>query len=170
LELGVSLSDRIGSCLSARLKAEEGAVMKILRFAFVVIFVLFSCKEAKIDTIASTRRGVGATSQQPGPVCSIFFLKEKYVTTEGDAFVVAVEADCPPNSPNDAKIEFVQPPPRFVTMSYMYRSEISALKLILVQPQRGDAGNYLITFSSSHCSGGAGCGVTGFKLKVKAAQ
>lgn len=144
--------------------------MKTLRFAFVIIFVLLSCKEAKVDTIASSRDGIGAPSQRPGPVCTIFFLKDKYITTEGEPFVVAVEADCPPNSPNDAKIEFAQSPPRFVTMSYVYRSEVSALKLILVQPQRGDAGNYLVTFSSSHCTGGAGCGVTGFKLKVKPAQ
>src|SRR5712692_9401812 len=138
--------------------------MKTLRFAFVIIFVLLSCKEAKIDADASSNH-IATKSQQPFPVCTIFFLKERYITTEGDPFVVAVEADCPPNSPNDAKIEFAQPPPRFVTMSYIYRSEVSALKLILVQPQRGDAGNYLITFSSSHCTGGAGCGVTGFRLK-----
>jgi len=143
--------------------------MKILRFAFVITFVLLSCKEAKIDADGLSNH-IATKSQQPGPVCSIFFLKDKYVTTEGDPFVVAVEADCPPNSPDDAKIEFAQTPPRFVTMSYIYRSEVSALKLILVQPQRGDAGNYLITFSSSHCTGGAGCGVTGFKLKVKPSQ
>lgn len=151
--------------------------MRILRIACVVVFVLISAKEAKIEMNASATdsasgrsSGVATLSQQPFPKCTIFFLKDKYVTTEGDPFVVAVEADCPPGAPNDAKIEFAQPPPRFVTMSYIYRSEISALKLILVQPQRGDAGTYLITFSSSHCTGGAGCGVTGFKLKVKPAQ
>jgi len=147
----------------------EVVSMSILRFACLVMFVLLFCKEAKIDADASSKH-IAARSQEPFPKCTIFFLKDKYVTTEGDPFVVAVEADCPPGAPNDAKIEFAQPPPRFVTMSYIYRSEISALKLILVQPQRGDAGSYLITFSSSHCTGGAGCGVTGFKLKVKPAQ
>jgi len=133
---------------------------------------LLSCKDAKIDTIASSRDVLGASSQQPGPVCNTFPepLKDKYVIAEGDSFVIGVQADCPPDSPNDAKIEFAQPPPRFVFLSYIFRSEISALKLILVQPRRGDAGSYLITFSSSHCTGGAGCGVTGFKLKVKPAQ
>ena len=144
--------------------------MKILRFAFVVIFVLLSWKEAKIDTIASSSERVGTPSQQPGPVCTIFFLKDKYVTTEGEPFVIAVESDCPPNAPNDAKFEFLKPPPRFVAMSYVYRSEVSALKLILVQPQRGDAGDYRVTYSVTHCTGGAGCGFRSFKLKVKPAQ
>jgi len=142
--------------------------MSTLRFVCVVLFVLVAC-EGKIGADVSGKH-IAAGSQQPGPVCSIFFLKDRYVTTEGDPFVVAVEADCPPGAPNDAMIEFALPPPRFVTLSYIYRSEISALKLILVQPQRGDAGNYLITFSSSHCTGGAGCEVTGFRLKVKPAQ
>ncbi len=143
--------------------------MKTLRIVCVVIFVLVSCKEAKVDTDVLSSHDVAPPSQQPGPVCGIFFLKDKYITTEGDPFVIAVEADCPPGSPNDAKFEFLQTPPRFITMSYVYRSEISALKLILVQPQRGDAGNYFITFSVAHCTGGAGCGFTGFKLKVKPA-
>lgn len=143
--------------------------MKTLKLAFVILIILLSCKEAKIDADISSKH-IATRTQVPFPKCTIFFLKDKYVTTEGDPFVVAVEADCPPGAPNDAMIEFAQPPPRFVTLSYIYRSEISALKLILVQPQRGDAGNYLITFSSSHCTGGAGCGVTGFKLKVKRAQ
>jgi len=143
--------------------------MKTLKLAFVILIVLLSCKEAKIDANVSSKH-IAARSQVPFPKCTIFFLKDKYVTTEGDPFVVAVEADCPPGAPNDAMIEFALPPPRFVTLSYIYRSEISALKLILVQPQRGDAGNYIITFSSTHCIGGAGCGVTGFRLKVKPAQ
>lgn len=143
--------------------------MKTLRFAFVVIFVLLSCKEARIDTKASSRGGGETPSQQPAPVCTIFFLKDKYVTTEGEPFVIAVESDCPPNAPNDAKFEFLQPPPKFVTMSYVYRSEVSALKLILVQPQRGDAGDYRVTYSVTHCTGGAGCGFRSFRLKVKPA-
>ncbi len=134
------------------------------------MFVLLFCKEAKIDTDASSSHVVATRSQQPGPVCTIFFLKDKYVTTEGEPFVIAVEADCPPNAPNDAKFEFLQPPPQFVTMSYVYRSEVSALKLILVQPQRGDAGDYRVTYSVTHCTGGAGCGFRSFKLKVKPAQ
>jgi hypothetical protein len=103
--------------------------MSTLRFACVVVFVLVAC-EGTIGVDASSKH-IAARSQQPGPVCSIFFLKDKYVTTEGDPFVVAVEADCPPGAPNDAMIEFALPPPRFVTLSYIYRSEISALKLIL---------------------------------------
>lgn len=144
--------------------------MKTLRFAVVIILVLLSCKEAKIDTNASSRDRAGTPSQQPAPVCTIFFLKDKYVTTEGDPFVIAVESDCPPGAPTDAKFEFLQPPPRFVAFSYIYRSEVSALKLIAVQPQRGDAGNYLVSYSVTHCTGGAGCGFRSFKLKVKPAQ
>jgi len=150
--------------------------MSTLRFACVVLFVLLSAKEAKFqinapasDGVSERSNGVATGSQQPGPVCSIFFLKDKYVTTEGDPFVIAVESDCPPGAPTDAKFEFLQPPPRFVAFSYVYRSEVSALKLIAVQPQRGDAGNYFITFSVTHCTGGAGCGFRSFKLKVKPA-
>jgi len=143
--------------------------MKTLKLLFVMFVILLSCKEAKIDADNSSKH-IAARSQQPGPVCSIFFLKDKYVTTEGDPFVIAVEADCPPGAPTDAKFEFLQPPPRFVAFSYVYRSEVSALKLIAVQPQRGDAGNYFITFSVTHCTGGAGCGFRSFKLKVKPAQ
>src|ERR1700687_3561135 len=136
--------------------------MKTLRLILVIMFVLLSYKEVKIDTNASSSDGARMPSQQPFPVCTIFFLKDKYVTAEGDPFVIAVESDCPPNSPNDAKFEFLQPPPRFVTMSYVYRSEVSALKLILVQPQRGDAGNYSVSYSVTHCTGGAGCGFRSF--------
>jgi len=144
--------------------------MNTLRLVFVVLLVLLSCKEAKIDTNASSSDRARTPAQQPFPVCTVFFLKDKYVTTEDDPFVIAVESDCPPDAPNDAKFEFLQPPPRFVTMSYVYRSEVSALKLILVQPQRGDAGNYLVSYSVTHCTGGAGCGFRSFKLKVKPAQ
>jgi len=151
--------------------------MRILRIACVVVFVLISAREAKIemnapatDSASERSNGVATGPQQPFPVCSIFFLKDKFVTTEGDPFVIAVEADCPPGAPTDAKFEFLQPPPRFVAFSYVYRSEVSALKLIAVQPQRGDAGNYFITFSVTHCTGGAGCGFRSFKLKVKPPQ
>ncbi len=72
--------------------------MKTLRLAFVVILVLLSCQEAKIDTDAYNAHGVVSPSQQPAPFCNIFFLKDKYVTTEGDPFVIAVSADCPPDS------------------------------------------------------------------------
>ena len=151
--------------------------MSVLRFVCVVFFVLLSARETKIemnvsssDSAPERSNGVATRSQQPFPVCSIFFLKDKFVTTEGDPFVIAVEADCPPGAPTDAKFEFLQPPPRFVAFSYVYRSEVSALKLIAVQPQRGDAGNYFITFSVTHCTGGAGCGFESFRLKVKPAQ
>jgi len=143
--------------------------MKTLRLPLVVILVLLSCDEAKINTDSLDGHYM-ARVQQPPPACAIFFLKDKYVTTEGDPFVIAVEADCPPNSPTDAKFEFLQPPPRFVTFSLVYRSTISALVLILVQPQRGDAGTYRVTYNSIHCTGGAGCGFKSFKLKVQRAD
>src|SRR3981081_333222 len=87
-------------------RVEEGVIMQALRLVFVVVLVFFSYKEVKIDTNASSSDGAGARSQQPFPKCTIFFLKDKYVTTEGDPFVVAVEADCPPGAPNDVMIEF----------------------------------------------------------------
>ena len=144
--------------------------MKILRLPLVAILVLLSCKEAKIDADRSGNYATAAATQQPPPVCTIFFPKEKYVTMEGDPFVIAVSADCPPDSPNDAKFEFLQPPPRFVRFSAVYRSTVSALILILVEPQRGDAGTYRVTYSSTHCTGGAGCGFNSFKLKVQRAD
>src|SRR5947209_3759653 len=118
--------------------------MKTLRAAFVVVFVLLCASERKIDVDASSNHGIATPTQQPNPVCGVIFFKDKYVITEGERFVIALENDCPRNSPTDAKFDFLEPPPRFVSLSYVYRSEISALKLMSVQPQRGDAGDYRI--------------------------
>jgi len=152
--------------------------MSTLRFACVVLFVLLSAREAKIEMNTSSTNGLtshsGRTASvlEDSPVCNIFPepLKEKYIITEGDSFVIGVSADCPPDSPNDAKFEFLQPPPRFAAFTLAYRGPRSALSLLLISPRRGDAGNYFIIFSVTHCTGGAGCGFTGFKLKVKPAQ
>jgi len=144
----------------------------------VVLFVLISAKEAKIEMSALSRdsaaeRSVHITPRQDDfPVCNTFPepLKEKYVLFEGDSFLIALQADCPPDSPTDAKFEFLQSPPRFVVFSVVFRGPRSALSLLLARPQPGDAGDYRISFSVTHCTGGAGCGVTSFRLKVKPAQ
>jgi hypothetical protein len=158
-------------------KNQGGCAMKIVRIAFVLIFVVISAKEAKIEMnassgeIASERSKHEAPAGVDFPVCNTFPepLKEKYVIAEGDSFVIGLQADCPPDSPSDAKFEFLQPPPRFVGFTAAYRGLRSALSLMVISPRRGDAGDYRINFSVSHCTGGAGCGFTGFRLKVKPA-
>ena len=152
--------------------------MSALRFACVVLFVLISAKEAKIQINASRGEGASELSEHKAPfradapVCNTFPepLKEKYVIAEGDSFLIALQADCPPDSPTDAKFEFLQSPPRFVVFSVVFRGPRSALSLLLARPQPGDAGDYRISFSVSHCTGGAGCGFKSFRLKVKPAQ
>src|SRR5258706_4137378 len=103
--------------------------MKILRMAFVAMFVLMSAKEARIQMNASPSEGASDRSEVKEPVgadfpvCNTFPepLKEKYVISEGDSFVIGLQADCPPDSPSDAKFEFLQPPPRFVGFTGAYR-------------------------------------------------
>jgi hypothetical protein len=152
--------------------------MSALRFACVVLFVLISAKEGKIEMSAlssgsAAERSVHITPRGVDfPVCNTFPepLKEKYVLFEGDSLVIGLLADCPADSPNDAKFEFLQQPPSFVALTIPYRGPRSALSLLLINPRRGDAGDYRINFSVTHCTGGAGCGVTNFRLKVKPAQ
>ncbi|SRR6266571_998885 len=144
--------------------------MKVLRIAFVLALVSAWPNEAKIDPPRSANHDSPMSTQQPAPACDIVFFKDKYVIAEGERLVMALEADCPRNSPTDARFEFLESPPRFVSLSYVYRSEISALKLLSVQPRRGDAGDYRITFNMIACTGGAGCGRFTFRLKVKPAQ
>ncbi len=159
-------------------RKQGGTDMKSVRIGCVVMFVLLSAREAKIDVNTLSANGLTSHSGRTAsvaadsPVCNIFPepLKEKYVMLEGDSFVIGVSADCPPNSPTDAKFEFLQPPPRFVAFTVVYRGPRSALSLLLIRPQRGDAGNYMILFTHQACTGGAGCGFTGFKLKVKSPQ
>jgi len=152
--------------------------MKTVRIACVVIFLLISAKEAKIEMSAVSTGSAAERSVRIAPrladfpVCNTFPepLKEKYVLFEGDSLVIGLLADCPADSPNDAKFEFLQQPPRFVFFTIPYRGPRSALSLLLINPRRGDAGDYRINFSVTHCTGGVGCGVTSFRLKVKPAQ
>jgi len=152
--------------------------MTTLRFVCVVFFVLLSARETKIEMNASSSDRAPERSvhivpgQDDFPVCNTFPepLKEKYVLFEGDSLVIGLLADCPADSPNDAKFEFLQQPPGFVAFKIPYRGPRSALSLLLINPRRGDAGDYRINFSVTHCTGGVGCGVTNFRLKVKPAQ
>ncbi len=151
--------------------------MKILMKAFVFMIVLVSIRDAKIGPNAPSSNNAlvhaNTAAEVPldAPVCTIypFPLQPKYVTTEGKPFVIAISADCPPNSPTDPTFEFLQPAPRFVNFSDVYRGPRSALTLLLISPQPGDAGTYGIIFNVKACSGGTGCGFTGFTLKVKPA-
>ena len=119
---------------------------------------------------AAKSRGDGFAVSD-APTCGILPspLNEKYVIREGESFVIAVEADCPPDSPNDAKFEFVGEHPQFVNFSFPYRGPRSALSVLLIAPRAGDAGDYRITFDVPFCTGGLVCGRQSFRLKVKRA-
>jgi len=150
--------------------------MKTLIIALAVVFVqLLLAEGTHIRTKARNSDNVAGATRHTRtadfPLCNTLPepLKLKYVIREGEAFVIAVQADCPSGSPNDAKFEFVETPPRFVNFSFPYRGPRSALALLLVDTRAGDAGDYRITFDVTHCTGGVGCGRQSFRLKVKRA-
>lgn len=149
--------------------------MKMTGTAFAVVFVGLVLAAGASYSISDP----GATAKSKGhgvvvsdaPNCGILPspLNEKYVIREGESFIIAVEADCPPGSPNDAKFEFVGEHPRFVNFSFPYRGPRSALSVLLIAPRAGDAGDYRITFDVPFCTGGFSCGRQSFRLKVKRA-
>jgi hypothetical protein len=152
--------------------------MRILRILFVLLVLLLSVREARIATTASNISPDVAPSERgtvvllDAPACATYFPKDKYVTTEREPLIIAIAADCPPGSPTDPKFEFLQPaPPSFVVFSQVYRGVNSALTLLFINPQRGDAGDYRINYRVGACSGGTGCSpLVSFRLKVKPAQ
>jgi hypothetical protein len=159
----------------AKPKSEGRVAMKMTGTALAVVFVglvLAAGTRYSISdpAVAAKSRGDGfAVSDAPN--CGILPspLNEKYVIREGDSFIIAVEADCPPGAPNDAEFEFVGEHPRFVTFTFPYRGPRSALSVLLIAPRAGDAGDYRITFDVPFCTGGFSCGRQSFRLKVKRA-
>lgn len=149
--------------------------MQRLRIGLVALFVLISVNGGKVMSKTSSEHTNGILLKDAAPVqlggfpFEVFPYREVFVTTEGEAFLVQLSVACPPGGANDSEFKLLDSVPNFVSLSAPLRGENTAVVLLVVNPQRGDAGTYEFKVSSKVCNGRTG-DVTNFKVKVKKAK
>jgi hypothetical protein len=148
--------------------------MRIFKIALVTVLVLASANGGKVvskTSGANTKGRASKTTALPqlgGFPFEIFPFRELFVTTEGEAFVVALSVRCPAGAVNDSEFKLLEPVPKFVSLSAPLRGENDAVVLLVVNPQRGDKGTYEFKASMRVCNGRIGDTPT-FRVKVKRA-
>lgn len=149
--------------------------MRIFKIALVTLLVLVSANGGKLATKTHGRDTNGKASKSTAPAqlggfpFEIFPFREVFVTTEGDAFLVELSVRCPAGAVNDSEFKLLEPAPKFVSLSAPLRGENDAVVLLVVNPQRGDAGTYQFKVSFKVCNGNIG-DIPTFKVKVKRAK
>ena len=148
--------------------------MRIFTIASVIMLVLVSADGGKLASKTHGRDMNGRASKTTAPAqlggvpFEIFPFREVFVTTEGEAFVVALSVRCTAGAVNDSEFKLLEPAPKFVSLSAPLRGENTAVVLLVVNPQRGDKGFYEFKASMRICNGRIG-DIPIFKVKVKRA-
>lgn len=149
--------------------------MRIFKIALVTMLVLVSADGGKLASKTHARFTNGRASKTAAPTqlggspFGIFPFREVFVTTEREAFLVELSVRCPPGTVNDSEFKLLEPAPKFVSLSAPLRGENDAVVLLVVNPQRGDAGFYEFKASMRICSGRIG-DIPVFRVKVKRAK
>jgi hypothetical protein len=149
--------------------------MQIFKVALVTMLVLVSADGGKLASKTHGRVTNGRASKTPAPAqlggfpFEIFPFREVFVTTEGEAFLVELSVRCPAGAVNDSEFKLLEPTPKFVSLSAPLRGENDAVVLLVVNPQRGDAGFYEFKASMRVCNGRIG-DIPIFRVKVKKAK
>ena len=142
--------------------------MKSISIAVIAILLVFFVSISRHTKTSSSSEPTPATAEpkaaeahnlppagQGGPVSWAPF-KTSFVVTEGEAYLIAVDVDCPGRAATGNEFELLPPTPSFVHLSpvYLNTSLPRALGLISVGAQPGDAGKYEIKVKVSTCGGG----------------
>ena len=150
--------------------------MRIFKIAIVTMLVLISANGGKMASKTHSRvtngraaKTTAAPAQLGGFPFEIFPFREVFVTTEREAFIVALSVRCPAVAVNDSEFKLLDPAPNFVSLSAPLRGENDAVVLLAVNPQIGDAGTYQFKVSMKVCDGSIG-DIPTFKVKVKKAK
>lgn len=131
--------------------------MKYSRFLLLVILVLGLSSSIGIRRTVSGNDPVGEVPPgiTQGSPFAIFPQKDRFVTVEGDPFIVNIFAECVIGTPNTAKVELLPPTPKFVTVSFPCRCEncngsVTGLGIV---PGKGNAGKYQVVARVTSCTG-----------------
>src|SRR4029078_3786881 len=113
--------------------------MRIFKIAIVTMLVLISANggntASKIHSRVTNGRAAKTTaapSQLGGCPFEIFPLRDVFVTTEREAFIVALSVRCPAGAVNDSEFKLLEPAPNFVSLSAPLRGENDAVVLLVV--------------------------------------
>ena len=132
-----------------------GIAVLILTLALSLAYLQPKKVDSSVHSAAETSSAPNQQTPPPagnGSPLQWFPIKEQYVTTEGDPFLVLVRFNCA-DSPNPPRFELLPPSPPFaqVILTCPPGPAPFAHAIIAISPSAGDAGKYQVKLGATGC-------------------